>query len=81
MKADDVKAVIDLAKSEASNNDKLYGRKLWRNEWFSRQISINRTVHGNSVSEQWVFKSYNTNVPNSYLYFTNGVLRSIQTSE
>ena len=42
---------------------------------WGRPSSINKTINKNSVSEQWVYSG------NSYLYFTNGVLTSIQTSE
>ena len=36
--------------------------------------NINKTVNANGTSEQWVYDNYN------YLYFENGILTSIQTS-
>jgi hypothetical protein len=39
---------------------------------WGKPTGINKTVTGNEITEQWVYH------PSSYLYFTNGILKTIQ---
>ncbi len=81
MTAEEVREAIAVAEREYESNKKLYSSKYIRNGWFFHsQLKVNKTVYGNSVNEQWVFRPY-SNRPAKYLYFTNGKLRAIQESE
>jgi hypothetical protein len=48
----------------------------WETKW-GRPQSINRTTTSTGVNEQWVYGGYD--YENNYLYFTNGVLTTIQS--
>lgn len=50
-------------------------KQVMNSTHWGRPESINRTVTGRGVREQWVYEG------GSYLYFDNGILRVIQTSD